>query len=210
MKLYDFALAPNPRRVRMFLAEKGVAIPTVQVNTRQKEQFAADFVRVNPYSVVPVLELDDGTCIGESVAICRYVEETHPTPPLMGTDPADKAIVEMWNRRAEFEGMLPAGEVVRNSLPLFADRAIAGIPGGFPQIPAVAEQGRKRLARFFELWNARLADHQFVAGARFSIADITAFVAVEFAKRVDIVIPPGCDHVARWHAAVAGRDSAKA
>lgn len=210
MRLYDFALAPNPRRVRMFLSEKGVAIPTVQVNTRQKEQFSADFLKVNPYSVVPVLELDDGTCVGESVAICRYIEEIHPTPPLMGVDAKDKAVVEMWNRRAEFECMLPAGEIVRNSLPLFEDRAIAGIPGGFPQIPAVAEQGRKRLARFFALWNARLADHEFVAGGRFSIADITSFIAIEFAKRVDIGIPSECPHVARWHAAVAGRDSAKA
>lgn len=143
MKLYDFALAPNARRVRMFLAEKGVEIPSVQVNTREREQFSEAFLRVNPYSTVPVLELDDGTCIWESVAICRYIEEIHSEPSLMGRDAKDKAVVEMWNRRAELDGFLAVGETVRNALPMFEDRALPGMPGGVPQIPALVDRGRQ-------------------------------------------------------------------
>ena len=210
MKLYDFELAPNPRRVRMFLAEKGVEIPTVQVNVRQGEQFSAGFLKVNPYSVVPVLELDDGTCLGESVAICRYLESLYPQPPLMGRDAKDQAIVEMWNRRAEFEGMQAAAEAVRNALPLFVDRAIPGVSGGFPQIPALVERGKKRLARFFSLCDRQLADHAFFAGPHFTIADITAFVTVEFAKRAETAIPAECGNLARWHEKIAARASARA
>ena len=113
MRLYDFALAPNPRRVRMFLAEKSVEIPLVEINTREKAQFAESFDAINPLHAIPVLELDDGTCIAESVAICRYIEEVHPEPPLMGTDARDKAIVEMWNRRVELVGYAAASEAVR-------------------------------------------------------------------------------------------------
>lgn len=210
MKLYDFELAPNPRRVRMFLAEKGIQIPTVQINTRERQQFAAEFVKINPFSVVPVLELDDGTCIGESVAICRYIEALHPAPPLMGRDAKDAAIVEMWNRRAEVNGMQAASETVRNAAPMFADRGIEGVPGGFPQIPALVERGKKRMARFFEFWDRQLAGNAFVAGPHFTIADITSFITVEFAKRGDISIPAGCSNVARWHESIASRASTKA
>ena len=210
MTLYDFEPAPNPRRVRMFLAEKGIQIPTVQVNTRERAQFATDFVKINPYSVVPVLELDDGTCLGESVAICRYIEALHPTPPLMGRDAKDAAIVEMWNRRAELDGMQAAGETVRNVEPMFADRGVAGVPGGFPQIPALVERGKKRMARFFEFWDRQLSGNAFVAGPQFTIADITSFITIEFAKRADITIPAECGNVARWHGTIASRPSAKA
>jgi len=210
VKLYDFELAPNPRRVRIFLAEKGIEIPTVQVNVRQGEQFSAGFLKVNPYSVIPVLELDDGTCLGESVAICRYIEALYPQPILMGRDAKDQAIVEMWNRRAELEGMLAAGEAVRNALPLFVDRSISGVPGGFPQIPALVERGKKRLARFFAFCDRQLADNAVLAGAHFTIADITAFVAVEFAKRAESSIPAECGNLARWHEKIASRASARA
>jgi glutathione S-transferase len=210
MKLYDFELAPNPRRVRIFLSEKGVTIPLVQVNTREREQFAPGFAKINPFRTIPVLELDDGTCIGDSVAICRYIEVLHPEPPLMGRDAKEQAIIEMWERRAELEGMVAAGEAVRNLAPMFEDRAIAGVPSGFPQIPALAERGKKRMARFFEMWDQQLADNAFVAGPDFSIADITAFIAVEFAKRAEITIPDQCKHFARWYEAVEQRPSAKA
>ncbi len=210
MKLYDFEPAPNPRRVRMFLAEKGLEIPTVQVNTRQREQFSDDFVKVNAYSVVPVLELDDGTCLGESVAICRYIEALHPEPPLMGGDAKDKAIVEMRNRRAELDGMQAAGEAVRNVSPMFEDRGIAGVAGGYPQIPALVERGKKRMARFFRFWDRQLADHAFIAGANFTIADITSFIAIDFAKRAEITIPPECNNVRRWYDKIANRPSANA
>lgn len=210
MKLYDFELAPNPRRVRMFLAEKGVTIPTVQVNVRNREQFTPEFIKLNPFCVVPVLELDDGTCIGESVAICRYVEVLHPEPPLMGRDAREQGIIEMWDRRAELEGMNAAGEAVRNLAPMFDGRGIAGVSDGFAQIPALVERGKKRMARFFDLWNTQLANNAFVAGPEFSIADITSFIAIEFSKRAEITIPAQCKHVARWHEAMSQRPSAKA
>ena len=210
MKLYDFALAPNPRRVRMFLAEKGMEIPSVQVNTREREQFSDDFKKVSPRSIVPVLELDDGTCIAESVAICRYIEEIQPAPPLFGRDAREKALVEMWNRHAETDGYGPAGQMVRNSAPMFADRGIAGVPGGVPQIPALAERGRHTLDRFIHYLNGHLADSTFLAGDNFSIADITAFVGVEFSQRADYELPANVDHVKRWRDAIAARPSTSA
>ena len=144
MKLYDFALAPNPRRVRMYLAEKGIEVPTVQVNTREREQFSDAFQAVNPRGTVPVLVLDDGTVLTESVAICRYFEETHPEPPLFGRDAKEKAVIDMWNRRVEIECYAPAADVVRNSLEMFKDRAIPGVPGGVPQtLRRVSRQSRQ-------------------------------------------------------------------
>ena len=211
MKLYDFALAPNPRRVRMFLAEKSIEIPMVQVNTRERRQFDEEFVAKNPLKAVPVLELDDGTCIAESVAICRYFEEIQPQPALMGTDAKDKAIVEMWNRRVELMGYAATAEIVRNSLPMFEDRGLSGVPGGVPQIPALVERGKQTLGRFFNLLDVQLGANRFVAGPAFTIADITAYVTVEFAKRVDIHIPAsGAENVTRWHEEVASRPSASA
>ena len=210
MKFYDFTLAPNPRRVRMFLAEKGIEVPSVQINTREGEQFSDAYVAVNPNGVVPSLELDDGTCIGESVAICRYFEETNPEPPLMGRDAKDQAIVEMWNRRCELEGYLAAADTFRNAIPTFEDRALPGVRGGVPQIPALVERGKQSMQRFFKKLDAQLADNRFVAGDAFTIADITAFVAIDFGKRVEIEIPQDCKHVARWFAEVAERPSASA
>jgi len=211
MKLYDFALAPNPRRVRMFLAEKAVEIPLVEVNTREREQFSDSFKKINPLSMVPVLELDDGTCIAESVAICRYIEELHPEPRLMGVDARDKAVVEMWNRRVEFTGYMPAAEAVRNALPMFEDRGLSGVTGGVPQIPALVDRGKKSLGRFFKMLDARLADSPFIAGEAFTIADITAFITIEFAKRVEVEIPvSGAANVSRWHGEIAARPSAAA
>ena len=210
MKLYDFALAPNPRRVRMFLAEKVMTIPTVQVNTREREQFSDDFKKVSPRSLVPVLELDDGTCISESVAICRYIEEIQPEPPLFGRDAKEKALVEMWNRHAETDCYGAAGAMVRNGAPMFADRAVAGLPSGEPQIPALVERGRRILDRFMHHLNDHLADNAFVAGDNFSIADITVFITIDFSKRADYDTPEDCSDVLRWHDDIAARPSASA
>jgi glutathione S-transferase len=209
MKLYDFELAPNPRRVRIFLAEKKVTVPMVQVNTRNREQFSEEFKAINPFSLLPVLELDDGKFIGESTVICRYFELLYPDPVLMGRDATEQAIVEMWDRRAELEGMSAAGEIVRNALPMFEGRGVAGVPDGFPQIPALVQRGKKRMIRFFDFWNRQLSANQFVAGPNFSIADITSFVAIEFAKRAEVTIPENCQHVARWYEEVSSRDSTK-
>ncbi|MGI9502156.1 MAG: glutathione binding-like protein, partial [Geminicoccaceae bacterium] len=157
-----------------------------------------------------VLELDDGTCIAESVAICRYVEEIKPDPPLFGRDAGEKALVEMWNRHAEADGYGAAGQMIRNSAPMFADRGVAGVPGGVPQIPALAERGRQTLDRFITYLDGHLADNTFLAGDNFSIADITAFIGVEFSQRADYELPANTDHVKRWRDAVAARPSASA
>ncbi|MDP6567623.1 MAG: glutathione S-transferase family protein [Alphaproteobacteria bacterium] len=210
MKLYDFSLAPNPRRVRIFLAEKGIEIPMVQVNTREAEQFSDWFQKINPRGTIPVLELDDGTLISESVAICRYFEETQPEPPLMGRDATDRAVVEMWNRRVEIEGIGAVAAVLRNTLPMFEDRAIAGIPSGVPQLPALAERGRGGYGIFLERLDERLGESRFIAGDGFTIADITAFVAIDTALRVEMGVPEARANVRRWQAEVAARPSASA
>ena len=210
MKLYDFSLAPNPRRVRMFLAEKNIEIPSVQINTREREQFTDAFKAVSPGYVVPALQLDDGTCISESVAICRYFEELHPEPPLFGVDAKDKAIVEMWNRRVEWEGYARVAEIVRNAAPMFADRGLPGVASGVPQIPALVERGRAAMGRFFTMLDERLAAHPFVAGERFTIADITAFITIDFGKRGELEIPAACAHLARWYGEIGQRPSAQA
>ena len=208
MKLYDFKLAPNPQRVNMFLAEKGIEIPTVEINTRERAQFADSFKSVNPISQVPVLELDDGTCISETMAICRYLEELHPEPALFGRDAKKKAMVEMWSRRAEFMGYLSAADMLRNSSPVFEDRGLPGVPGGVPQIAELGERGRKSMGRFFTLFDDRLRAAKFVAGDAFSVADITTFVTIRFAARVDVEPPGNCANIARWLKEVGSRPSA--
>ena len=210
MKLYDFAPAPNPKRVRMFLAEKGISVPSVQVNVREREQFTEAFRMINPFCTIPVLELDDGSTICESVAICRYFEETHPAPALFGEGAAERAEVEMWNRRAELLGYLPAADAVRNSAPMFADRGTPGVPGGVPQIPDLVARGRAGLERLLHAVDGRLSGLEFLAGSRFSIAEITLYVAIWFAARADIAIPANCENVRRWYDAVASRPSAEA
>ncbi|MDP6013624.1 MAG: glutathione S-transferase family protein [Alphaproteobacteria bacterium] len=207
MKLYDFSLAPNSRRVRVFLAEKGIDTPLVSVNTRENEHFSAWFREKN--SACTVLELDDGTCISESVAICRYFEEIQPEPALFGTGAKERALVEMWNRRAELEGQQAVAQIIRNSAPMFKDRALAGVRG-VPQIPALIERGKASLCRFFETIDQRLGETRYLAGESFSIADITAFVAIGFAGRVEIGVPNSCANANRWFADVSARLSAEA
>ena len=209
MKLYDFELAPNPRRVRMYLAEKGISVPTVQVNLRQGEQFREDFRAENPTLIVPALLLDDGRLITETMAICRYFEAVQPQPPLFGDTPRAQALVEMWSRRAELEGFLAVAEALRNSLERFKDRALPG-PRNYAQIPALVERGKARVQAFFDDLEQRLADSPYVAGETFSVADITAFVTVEFAGWVEEKPREEHQHLRRWHALVAARPSAKA
>ena len=210
MKLYDFKMAPNPQRVNMFLAEKGIEIPTVEINTRERAQFADSYVALNAISQVPTLELDDGTCIAESMAICRYFEEVQPEPPLFGRDAKEKALVEMWSRRAEFMGYLAAADMLRNSAPVFEDRGLPGVPGGVPQIAELVERGRNSMDRFFAHFDARLGGARFVAGDNFSVADITTFVTIRFAGRVEVEPPASCANIARWLGEVESRPSAAA
>lgn len=202
MKLYDSAMAPNPRRVRIFLAEKGIEVPTEQVDIAKAENRKPPFLAKNPMGVLPVLELDDGTCIAESIAICRYFEAVQPDPPLFGIDTVDIAMVEMWNRRMEFEVFNAITGTFRNTHDFFKGR--------IPQVPEWGEVCRgaaeKRLAWLDEV----LADREFVAGERFTVADITALCGIDFGRVSQIVIQPEQKNLARWHEAVSSRPSAKA
>ncbi|HLI11877.1 MAG TPA: glutathione S-transferase [Alphaproteobacteria bacterium] len=209
MKLYDYRPAPSPRRLRIFMAEKRIEIPTVQIDLRRGEQFSESFRAVNPQCTVPVLELDDGTVISEITAICRYLEETHPTPPLLGRDAKERALVAMWDHRMELEGFYAVAEAFRNSTPGFKGHALTG-PQGYEQIPALVERGKARVKQFFQVLDQRLAECEYVAGARFSVADITAMTSVDFAGWVKLGIPDDHTNLKRWHAAVSARPSAKA
>jgi glutathione S-transferase len=206
-KLYESNASPNSRRVRIFVAEKGVCVSRVPVDLAAKEQFSEAYGRINPRRVVPTLVLDDGTAIGEVPAILRYLEEAHPGTPLLGTSPKDRALVTMWERRMELEGFAAVMETVRNAIPALKGRAISGTHD-YEQIPALVERGRRRIADFYADLEARLAEVPFVAGDYFSAADITAIVAIDFAsKALSLPIPDG--HVAsqRWYATVAARPS---
>lgn len=210
MKLYDFPHSPSPRRVRMFMAEKGIEIEIVTVNIREGEQFDETFRMLSPNCTVPVLELDDGTAICDSLAIWRYLEEIKPEPPLLGADPVSKAMVELWLRRIDLEGYQAVVEVLRNEAERFRDHAVPG-PVPFEQIPALAERGRRRIALFFDVLDERLQRSPFVAGPEFSAADIHALVTVDFARNAVQEEPaPPLAALKAWHEKVSARPSAKA
>ena len=204
MLLYDFELAPNPRRVRFYLAEKQIEVPMEQVNLREKAQFNDDFRAVNPGCVVPALKLDDGTLLTESMAICRYFEAMHPEPPLFGGDPLEAAMVEMWSRRAELEGFLAVAEVLRNQSPFFTDRSVPG-PVPHAQVPALVERGTARFRQFTDELEQRLADSEYLAGPRFSVADITAAITVDFASWVKLGLGEDQPNAGRWFEAIKAR-----
>jgi glutathione S-transferase len=209
MKFYDCSTAPSPRRVRIFLAEKGISVPTVQVDLRNGEQFSEAFRAINPDATVPVLEFDNGTRIADAVGICVYFEVTHPQPPLMGESAEEKAVVTERQRIAERNGFYAVMEAFRNSTPGLKGRGLPG-PDDYEQIPVLAERGRARVMRFFKEMDSLLAQRPFVAGPRYSIADITALVTVDFARWAKLAIPDECGHLRRWHAEVSARPSAKA
>jgi glutathione S-transferase len=206
MTFYDCSTAPSPRRARILLAEKGVVHDTVQVDLRGGEQLGEAFRRVNPGCTVPVLQTDDGLTLTDNAAIAAYLEARFPEPPLFGSTPAEKAEIASWNWRVEFEGLLAIAESMRNSAPAMANRALPG-PVDYPQIPALAERGLARVQRFFVDLNERLAGRDFVAGGRFSIADVTAVVAVDFARVVKVKPGDQHPHLQRWRAAMALRPS---
>jgi glutathione S-transferase len=202
MKLYDSTMAPNPRRVRIFLAEKQIDVPKVQVDLAKAENRKPEFLAKNPLGGVPVLELDDGTYIAESVAICRYFEAQQPDPPLMGTDTKQQALVEMWNRRMELYLFNNVTGCFRNTHDFFKGR-----------IPQVAEYGKvckEAAEKQIAFLDQVLADREFIAGDRYTIADITALCAIDFGRISDIRIQDGHKNAARWHQAVSSRPSAKA
>jgi glutathione S-transferase len=203
MLLYHDPRALNPRRVRIFLAEKGVAYDTIEVSIAAKEHQTPEFREKNPLALLPVLELPDGKILRESMAICRYIEELHPEPNLLGADPWERAVIEQWNRHAEFELLVPIAEMFRNGHAFWSAR--------IKQVPEFAELMRERVEARFNWLNGELAQRPYFAGHRFTVADITALCAIDFGRisklRIHAETHP---HLAAWHARVSERPSAKA
>ncbi len=209
MKLYDCQMAPNPRRVRVFLAEKGVDIPKTEVSIIEGENLKPEYLAVNPRGLLPTLELDDGSRIDETIAICRYIEETQPEPNLMGRDALEKAQIESWQRHMEFDGLNPTGEMFRNSFDPFKNRGLPGLEN-VQAIPELAARGKAGVERFYERLEQRLSQSAYVAGERYTVADITALCVVDFASFAKMGIPEANTNTKRWHADVSSRPSAKA
>ncbi|MPW10163.1 glutathione S-transferase [Paraburkholderia sp. CNPSo 3155] len=210
MKLYHANGSPNSRRVRILLAEKGLDVPLIPVVLGTREQFSDAYRSINPRVVVPTLVLDDGTAIGETPVIMRYLDDAFAQTPLFGTTAQEKAIVAMWERRAETEGFAAVMEGVRNAAAGLKGRAVSG-PHGYEQIPELVERSKRRVANFYDDIEARLSSVPFVAGEFYTAADITALVAVDFAMRA-FAMPIPEQHVAvrRWYERVSARPSAAA
>jgi glutathione S-transferase len=203
MKLYDGGRAPNPRRVRIFLSEKGVNVPTEQVNLGALQQRSEAYTAINPMQRVPALVLDDGTVIAESIAICRYFEALHPNPPLFGVGALDTALVEMWNRRAELHLLFPVAALFQHLHP--AMKVMID-----PQVPAWGEANRPRVFAFLEFLDRELENRTYIAGENYTVADITAMVAVDFMRVSKLAVPDNLSNVRRWHNDVTARPSAAA
>lgn len=203
MKLYDGGRAPNPRRVRIFLAEKGITVPTEQVDLNALQQRSQAYTAINPMQRVPALVLDDGTVIAESIAICRYFEALHPEPPLFGQGALETALIEMWNRRAELHLLFPVASVFQHLHPAMRQMVQ-------PQVPDWGEANKPRVMSFLRFLDGELAQREFVAGARYSVADITAMIAVDFMRVSKLAVPEDLVNVRRWHQAVSARPSAAA
>jgi glutathione S-transferase len=203
MKLYDGGRAVNPRRVRIFLAEKGINVPIEPIDIATQQHRTEAFAAINPMRRLPALELDDGTVIAESIAICRYFEALQPDPPLFGRSPLEIAQVEMWNRRAEFNLMAPVTTVFQHLHPFMK-------PLVNPQVPDWGEANKPRVAEFLQFLDGELKDRPYIAGDDFTVADITAWTAVDFMKVPKLPIPEALTNVRRWHAQVSSRPSAAA
>ena len=203
MKLYDSGRAPNPRRVRIFLAEKDISVELVPVDLGKLEQKSADFTRINPRQRVPALVLDDGTVITETMAICRYFEAEKPEPNLFGRTPVEQGVIEMWQRRVELELLYPIMFVLRHTNPGMA-------PVEVPQVPEWGEANRPKVMAYLEFLNLELAERAYIAGDRFTVADITALVALDFMRVIRVEVPETFSHLLRWKSLVSERLSAKA
>jgi len=206
MKLYDYPGVPNPRRLNIFMAEKGIEIPRVQVDLLKGEQFTPEFRAKSPNCDVPTLELDDGVCISQTNAICRYLETIHPTPPLYGTTAEEIGIIEMWNQICFTNGFQAVADLFRNGPDWLEGRGLIG-PHNYEKIPALVERGRARILNFYEDINHHLASQCYFAGNHFSAADITALVTVDFAQWAKVEIPEQHKNLHHWHALVSERPS---
>lgn len=203
MKLYDGGRAPNPRRVRIFFAEKGLPLPpTVQIDIAAREHLTPEFVRINPLKRIPVLVLDDGTALAETIAICRYIETLNPTPALFGGDAREQALIEMWNRRVELGLFSSVAAVFRHGHPSMAELE--------EQVPEWAQASREMIDDQLMLLELQLAANRFVCGESLTVADITAGIAIDFMRPSRIPLPEDCVHVRRWHAELSARPSWKA
>lgn len=203
MRILETRSAPNPRRVRIFLAEKGIEVPFEELDLMKGALKTPEFTKLNKFQRVPVLVLDDGTAISETMAICRYFEELHPTPALMGTGAKRCATVEMWNRHMELGLMFAVASAFRHGHPAMAQLEV-------PQIKEWAEANKPKALAIVAMLDEELGTHQFVAGDSFSVADITAMVAIDFMRPARIARPEGLKHLERWYAEVSARPSAKA
>lgn len=210
MKFYDSAWAPSPRRVRIYLAEKGITVDRVEIDLRSGEHFGAAYLGINPRGTVPALELDSGEVICESAAICRYFEAVQPDPPLFGSTPAEIGQIESWTRRIEGDGYTAAVYAFRNTRPAMADKGAAGKWPPIPQIPELATRGAIMWGAFVAALDARLGESEWIAGPAFSFADITALVTIDFARAAKLLVPEGDVHLRRWYDAVSARPSAAA
>ena len=202
MKLYDLKAGMNPRRVRIFLAEKGIEVPMVDVDMMKGENATPEFLALNPLGKLPVLALDDGTILTESMAICRYFEELHPEPPLFGRDPLERAKVEMWNRRMELEIAYPMTQVFQHGYEFWKDR--------ITQVPAFGEVCREKLRDRMNWLDGELADRNYIAGDSYTVADITAQCGLLMGKAVDMRIPESLANLSRWYESVVSRPTARA
>ena len=209
MKLYEFKPAPNPRRVRIFMAEKGIDAEFVPVDLPAGEHRTQEFAKLNPTLDLPVLQLDDGTCIHQVDAICRYLEEVYPENPLWGRDALERASVNAWNHQIFLNGWMAVVEAYRNTAAMFVGRGLSG-PHDYPQSAELAQRGLMRIPNFFADMDKHFATHKFVVGDYFSVADIQAMVAVDFAKWVKQGIQEEQIHLKRWYEEVSSRPSAKA
>jgi glutathione S-transferase len=203
MKLFDGGRAPNPRRVRVFLAEKGIEVPVAPVDMAAMEHRGPDVSSRNPLQRLPVLELDDGTVLCESIAICRYFEEIQPEPALFGRGAVGKALVEMWQRRMELNLLFPVAQAFRHIHPAMKDWEV-------PQVPDWGEANKPKAIEFLRLLDKELKKREFIAGDDYSVADITGLVALDFMKPARIAVPEELTNVLRWYRAIAARPSAAA
>jgi glutathione S-transferase len=208
MKFFDCKTAPSPRRVRIVIAEKGIAVETILVDLRSKEQLGVEFKTINPHCTVPVLELDDGARLTTTAGIWRYLEATYPDPPLMGETPQQRGVIADLQWHIEMNGFMAMAEFLRNSAPAMKGRALTG-PHDYDQIPELADRGKLRVQRFLEEIDQVIGDKPYVAGDRFSVADIDLLVLIDFSAWRKLSLPAGATNARRWYEAVRARPSAQ-